>query len=645
MFRKIKDQINSDSYSKFDLEYFNMKITMLVFRMIAFLVCPLLILGSYFFFKTNFFIYGIIEAASGVIVFAFIFLSKPNYEIKKTILFIALYILSIFILIVVGSSGGGFASVIMSTYLLVLLTKKEKGYFTYVILNIVTFSIISIGLYLNLLDGQMITEYEEAWPFMFVLMLLYTTVIIYSMKSFKLNINESSKKIQQNNQELRNILRSTNDSMIALDNFKHITYYNQVATDFFNLDEMCISKNIIDLIKSDEYPNIDESIIKDKEYRINKYFIRNRVVDIKNKNKNTDGFLIISQDVTEQHNHVNQLKYLIDHDSLTGLYNYQNYIKDYNILLKAENIPLSLIIVDINGLRIINESFGFNAGDNIIKLTSEVLKKVFISKKVYRVGNDEFLVMLEKTNLAKTKKYIDLLKKESLKHSVEGINLSLSYGFYIVNEPNKTLNQVSADLTRNLNQDKILNANSSSYKIINLILNTLYEKNPREMNHSKRVAFYARSLAEALGYSKTNVKKIEIAGLMHDIGKITIDESILNKPSRLTNEEFELIKEHPQKGYNILNSHDEFKEISTFVLQHHERIDGFGYPSQLKGDEIKEESKILSIADAYDAMTGPRTYRNALSVEEATNELIKNKDKQFDSKLVDIFLDQVINHK
>jgi HD-GYP domain-containing protein (c-di-GMP phosphodiesterase class II) len=134
--------------------------------------------------------------------------------------------------------------------------------------------------------------------------------------------------------------------------------------------------------------------------------------------------------------------------------------------------------------------------------------------------------------------------------------------------------------------------------------------------------------------SEEAVNELKTAGLLHDIGKIAIDEALLNKPGSLTESEWADIKRHPEIGYHIMKSVNEYAPIAKYVLLHHERIDGKGYPRQLKDEEIPIQAKIISIADAYDAMTNYRTYKKRLSKSEVIEELKKNEGTQFDSKLM-----------
>lgn len=157
-------------------------------------------------------------------------------------------------------------------------------------------------------------------------------------------------------------------------------------------------------------------------------------------------------------------------------------------------------------------------------------------------------------------------------------------------------------------------------------------------DHSENVANISRKIAEELNFSKKDITKIYYAGLVHDIGKTIISKEILNKNGALTDDEYDIIKKHPRWGYETLSKSSELLEIAQYVLYHHERWDGFGYPDGLAEEKIPIASRILTVADAYDAMTNDRPYRKALSKEVAVGEIKRNSGLQFDPEIVNIFL-------
>jgi len=192
-------------------------------------------------------------------------------------------------------------------------------------------------------------------------------------------------------------------------------------------------------------------------------------------------------------------------------------------------------------------------------------------------------------------------------------------------------------------QHKIIENESMRDNTISIIIRTLHEKNPREEQHSQRVSEICQYIGKAMGLSEIEVRRLKVVGLLHDIGKIAIEEGILNKPGKLTEQEKSEINRHPDIGYRILSSSFRMLDLADCILAHHERWDGAGYPKGLKGDAIPMVARIIALADTYDAMTSERSYRNALSEEEALAEIQRNIGTQFDPEIARIFIEKLLD--
>lgn len=178
----------------------------------------------------------------------------------------------------------------------------------------------------------------------------------------------------------------------------------------------------------------------------------------------------------------------------------------------------------------------------------------------------------------------------------------------------------------------------SIHDFIESLIKGLEARDLYTSGHSIRVAHLSCEIASEMGLDEEIINRIHISGHLHDIGKIGISDKILNKEESLENWEYERLKEHSEIGYNIVKEIKGFEEISKIILYHHEWYNGNGYPKGIKVNDIPIESRIISVADAFDAMVSDRAYRKALSIDEAIARLIKGKGSQFDPKIVDIFL-------
>ncbi|MBN2604763.1 MAG: diguanylate cyclase [Bacilli bacterium] len=342
----------------------------------------------------------------------------------------------------------------------------------------------------------------------------------------------------------------------------------------------------------------------------------------------------------------NNLQFMSYHDGMTGIYN-RRFIEEELLRLNTQrNFPLTLIMADINGLKLINDTFGHAKGDELIIETAMLLKSVLrVDELLGRLGGDEFLIALPRTSPEEAEIIVKRINQVIDKRGKDVLGLSLSIGYATKDTMAASINSILKLAEDRMYASKTYNRSSSSRKVIDAVIATLYEKDEYSEAHSYNVSMYSKELAFHAGFSIEDVNKIETAGLLHDIGKIIISKRILTVSKKLTEAEYGEIKKHPEIGVRILMSVPEFKELSNIILCHHERIDGLGYPRGIEGDQIPIEAKIIAIADAWDAMIGTRVYRTPLTVEAAIQELLKNKGTQFDSKLVDIFVEKIANNK
>ena len=354
----------------------------------------------------------------------------------------------------------------------------------------------------------------------------------------------------------------------------------------------------------------------------------------------------VTQDVTEQKKLEEELKYLSYHDHLTGLKNRRFLDENIDAIDRESSLPISIIMGDLNGLKIINDSLGHHMGDELIKLAAQVIKAGCTEgSTLIRYGGDEFLAILPNINEKETKRIISQTQRLAANTKISGVELSVSFGSATKMKKKEHIFDVLTKAENNMYKHKLNQRSTMHSKTINIIMKTLFEKSNRESEHSSRVSKYAEAIAKQMSFTQDEVDEIRIAGLVHDIGKISIKEAILNKKGALTHDEWKVIKNHPSSGWRILSSSNDFSEIADLVRAHHERWDGKGYPNGLKGNKIPLGARIIAVADSYDAMTSLRTYRDKFKKERAVEELVKCAGTQFDPKIVDVFVHKVLAQK
>jgi diguanylate cyclase (GGDEF)-like protein/putative nucleotidyltransferase with HDIG domain/PAS domain S-box-containing protein len=357
-------------------------------------------------------------------------------------------------------------------------------------------------------------------------------------------------------------------------------------------------------------------------------------------------FAVMITDISEDKRKQKEIEFLSFHDQLTGIYNRRFYENAVIELDRECDLPLAMVMIDVNGLKLTNDAFGHKAGDNLLQKTADILTaKCRKDDIAARIGGDEFILLLPRTDLAQARMVIRGITDIIAQQKIDHIILSVSIGSSVKNSISENLMDVFKKAEDEMYRHKLSESSSMRSKTIDLIMNTLYEKNNREMLHSKRVGKICETIAENMGFDKDAVSQMRIAGLMHDIGKIGLYENILTKKEELNTSEWDEIERHSEVGYRILSSLNEFSEIADYVLEHHEHWDGHGYPRGLKAGEISLQARIISIADAFDAMTSDRTYRKSLSEEEAVQEIFKCSGTQFDPAIARVFVEKVMKRE
>ncbi|MDR3601581.1 MAG: histidine kinase N-terminal 7TM domain-containing protein [Desulfosporosinus sp.] len=495
----------------------------------------------------------------------------------------------------------------------------------------------------------------------------YFEIIAYSPqpKQFAVIISDISERkrleIALSNEKnlIETTLISVGDGVISTDNKGNVVFLNRVA-EFLtgwtqatargkSIEEVCNSVNEFTREKNE---NIVEKVLESRKilefsgYTLliskdgSERHIEGSAAPIMQENEEIVGIVLVVRDFSEKKQKEIEIFYLSYHDQLTGLFNRRFYEEELKRLDTERNLPMTIVMADVNGLKLINDSFGHVMGDELLIKVAEVMTKGCRTDDIIaRLGGDEFVILLPKTGPFETEQIIKRIKGLASKEKVGSIDISISFGYETKNNMEEKIQEIFKKAEDHMYKKKLFEGPSMRGKTINAIINTLHEKNKREEQHSHRVSALCKSMGEILGLPEHEIEELESVGLLHDIGKIAIDENILNKSGELIEDEWKEIKRHPEIGYRILNTVNDMSDMANYVLYHHERWDGKGYPKGLKGDEIPLVSRIISIADAYDAMTSERSYRSAMPKKIAIEDLQQNAGLQFDPVLIRVFVE------
>ncbi|NLB53884.1 MAG: diguanylate cyclase [Syntrophomonadaceae bacterium] len=359
------------------------------------------------------------------------------------------------------------------------------------------------------------------------------------------------------------------------------------------------------------------------------------------------GALITAREIEERKKAEMEMQYMANHDVLTKLYNRSFFERRLSWLDKHGTVPVAVLVCDVDGLKLVNDTMGHPAGDQLLMASARLL---YINcpreATIARIGGDEFAVLLPGYNHEHFNFLFDSLRIaiKEYNDNASDMPISISMGYAIRVSPKEELLDTLKKAEETMYREKLMHSRSNRSAIVEVVMRALEARDYITEGHADRLQQIVTALAESIGMHEHKINDLCLFARFHDIGKVGVPDHILFKADKLTPVEFAEMKKHSEIGYRIAQSSPDLIHIADWILKHHEWWDGSGYPLGLKGGEIPLECRVLAIADAFDAMSNDRPYRKAKELEEIKVELRKFAGVQFDPILIEYFLNILENH-
>lgn len=482
------------------------------------------------------------------------------------------------------------------------------------------------------------------------------TVLSKEINSMLLRIDNANKQVLESETQLKGVIEAAsagfwdwdiiNDKLMVNDKTMELLGYGNNAKitsieewkKIIYEDDKMYSINRVNSSINNSSPILLEHRLLTKQNDYKWFLIQGKTIKkIEGKSVRVTGIIT---DINDKKTADEQLKYLTYYDSLTGLFN-RGY---YEIVLKSINttgkLPLTIFIADVNGLKLINDTFSHAMGDKLLIEVSNLLREACgETTLISRLGGDEFSIIVEDSNETMVKDIYETIKRLCDKTQIQSLTVSIAIGYATKYSKDQDIHEIAKIAEERMYRNKLLEKRSARNSTISSLSKMLYEKSYETEEHAIRIFKICEKIGKRINLNSAQLDELNLLAKLHDIGKIAIPDNILNKADKLTEEEFEIIKTHTQIGYRIATELYDLRHVAYQILCHHENFDGSGYPNSLSGSAIPFLSRIVRIVDSFDVMISGRPYRMAMTKQDAIKELLKYSGKHYDPELIKLFIE------
>lgn len=452
-------------------------------------------------------------------------------------------------------------------------------------------------------------------------------------------------------EEVQILIENINDAVFSLDHQGRFTYLSPVIERLisFRAEEL-IGQPIARLVHPEDLPKFLFFLKSSLNARYEPFEFRalDKEGDVKCLRASARPLMVGDQsvglagtlsDITTWKQIETQIRPSLFRDRLTGLYNRDYFEEEMKRLDTPRQLPLSMIFADVNCLKLINDVFGHSAGDKLLSTAADVIRHSCRKEDVIaRLGGDEFGIFLPRTDPKETIRIMKRIKVACQTGDPFPVKVSIALGAVSKEDPSQNLHLLIREAEDRMYRDKLVEGKAIRTSVISSMREILYEKRDEPEDHVQRLKQQVLQVGFHLDLPGHLLDDLGLFAALHDIGKIVIPRKISQKTGSLSLEEWRIIRKHPEIGYRIAASCPELAGIAEAILSHHEWWNGAGYPRALEGEEIPLLSRILSVADAYDAMTHDRPGRFAMSEEKALDEIRRGVGTQFDPAIAETFV-------